>query len=214
MTKHTSSLHRLPSPGQSLETGDTSARTMHIFPTTLPGVFQIEPRSHRDDRGLFSRLYCPEEFAAAGIRLPHPFQISLSRNPFSRTLRGMHVQTEPQGEAKLVRAVCGRAYDVVIDLRRDSQHYLEWISVLLDAEAMNAVFIPPGCAHGFLTLQSDTDILYQISPPYEPGHVRGLRWNDPAIAIDWPATPAMLDARDARWPDWTPEDSIMDTPWI
>ena len=185
------------------DAGHTPAPTMHFVPTSIPDVVHIEPAPFRDDRGLFSRFYCPAEFAAAGIGLPDPFQVSLSRNPISRTLRGMHLQTAP-GETKLVRAVRGRAYDVVIDLRRDSPGYLRWIAVLLDAEAMNGVFIPPGCAHGFLTLQPDTDVLYQISPPYIPGHGLGLRWNDPAVAISWPADPALLDARDRGWPDWIP----------
>ena len=177
---------------------------MRFLPTSLPGVFHIQPLPFRDERGLFSRLYCPDECAAAGIELPHPFQISLSRNPTLHTLRGMHFQAAPYEEAKLVRAVRGSAYDVVIDLRPNSSHYLAWIAIELDADAMNAVFIPPGCAHGFLTLQADTDVLYQISPPYVPGHSLGVRWNDPAIAIRWPAEPALVGARDAGWPDWTP----------
>jgi dTDP-4-dehydrorhamnose 3,5-epimerase len=180
----------------------TREPALRFHATPLPGVLHIEPLPFRDDRGLFSRLYCPEEFAAAGILLPHPFQISLSHNPTRHTLRGMHFQAAPYEEAKLVRAVRGRACDVVIDLRRDSSQYLAWIAIELDADAMNAVFIPPGCAHGFLTLQADTDILYQISPPHVPGHSLGVRWNDPVIAIRWPAEPALFGARDAGWPDW------------
>jgi dTDP-4-dehydrorhamnose 3,5-epimerase len=90
----------------------------------------------------------------------------------------------------------------VIDLRRDSPRYREWIAVELDAVAMNAVFVPEGCAHGFLTLQPDTEIMYQISPVHVPGKARGVRWNDPAFAVRWPAEPALMDARDACWPDW------------
>jgi dTDP-4-dehydrorhamnose 3,5-epimerase len=175
---------------------------MRFLPTSLPGVLHVQPLPACDERGLFSRLYCPDEFATEGLVLPHPFQISLSRNPTRHTLRGMHFQAAPYEETKLVRAVRGRAYDVVIDLRRDSPNYLAWTAIELDAEAMNAVFIPPGCAHGFLTLQDDTDILYQISPPYEPGHTLGVRWNDPVIAIRWPAVPALCDARDAAWREW------------
>jgi dTDP-4-dehydrorhamnose 3,5-epimerase len=177
---------------------------MRFVPTKLPGVLGVEPTPHRDERGLFSRLYCPVEYTTAGAVLRYPFQISLSRNPGIHTLRGMHFQMPPHAEAKLVRAVRGRAYDVVIDLRRDSPAYLGWFAIELDADAMNAVFIPPGCAHGFLTLQPETDILYQISPPYVPGQACGVRWNDPTIAIDWPAAPAVRDARDAGWPDWVP----------
>jgi dTDP-4-dehydrorhamnose 3,5-epimerase len=112
--------------------------------------------------------------------------------PACHTLRGMHFQAPPDAETKLVRAVRGRAYDVVIDLRPDSPRYRDRIAVELDAEAMNAVFIPRGCAHGFLTLRPDTDVLYQISPLYVPGKGRGVRWNDAAFAIRWPADPAGL----------------------
>lgn len=176
---------------------------MRFLPTALPGVLRIEAEPHHDPRGLFARLYCPEEFAAAGIVQVGAWQVSLSRNPDCHTLRGMHFQAPPHDEAKLVRAVTGCAYDVVIDLRRDSPQYLRWIAVELDAEAMNAVFVPQGCAHGFLTLRPDTDVLYQISPLHVPGKGCGVRWNDPAFAVHWPVEPAVVGERDATWPDWT-----------
>lgn len=175
---------------------------MRFLLTTLPGVLRIDAEAQRDARGLFARLFCPDEFAAAGIADFRAWQVSLSRNPTCHTLRGMHFQAAPHDEAKLVRAVRGRAYDVVIDLRRDSPRYREWIAVELDAVAMNAVFVPEGCAHGFLTLQPDTEIMYQISPVHVPDKARGVRWNDPAFAVRWPAEPVLMDARDACWPDW------------
>lgn len=182
---------------------------MRFALTTLPGVLRIDAQPHRDARGLFARLYCPEEFSAAGIDACETWQVSLSRNPTRHTLRGMHFQAPPHAESKLVRAVCGRAYDVVIDLRRDSPRFGAWIAVELDALAMNAVFVPQGCAHGFMTLQPETDILYQISPPHVPGHARGVRWNDPAFAVRWPAEPMLMDPRDACWPDWvTARDAV------
>jgi dTDP-4-dehydrorhamnose 3,5-epimerase len=181
---------------------------MLFHPTTLPGVVRIEAEPLPDERGAFARLYCPRELAAAGIVPAAAWQISLSRNPLCHTLRGMHFQSPPHAEEKLVRAVRGRAYDVVIDLRRDSPTRGQWIAVELDAEAMNAVFVPAGCAHGFLTLQSDTDVLYQISPLYVPGHGRGVRWNDPALGVRWPAEPALIGARDASWPDWVAADTV------
>jgi dTDP-4-dehydrorhamnose 3,5-epimerase len=177
---------------------------MRFLLTTLPGVLRIDAEPQRDSRGLFARFYCPRECAAAGIPDLSAWQISLSRNPTCHTLRGMHFQAAPHDEAKLVRAVRGRAYDVVIDLRPDSPRYAEWIAVELDALTMNAVFIPEGCAHGFLTLQADTDILYQISPLHVPGKARGVRWNDSAFAVHWPADPVLMDPRDACWPDWIP----------
>jgi dTDP-4-dehydrorhamnose 3,5-epimerase len=175
---------------------------MRFLLTSLPGVLRIDAEPHRDTRGSFARLYCPEEFAAAGIADCRAWQVSLSRNPIRHTLRGMHFQAAPDNEAKLVRAVRGRAYDVVIDLRRDSPRYGDWIAVELDAQAMNAVFVPQGCAHGFMTLQPDTDVLYQISPVHVPGKACGVRWNDPTFGVRWPAEPALVDARDASWPDW------------
>lgn len=175
---------------------------MRVVPTALPGVFQIAAEPHADARGAFARLYCPRDFAASGIETPGPWQVSLSRNPRCHTLRGMHVQSAPPGEWKLVRAVRGRAYDVVIDLRPDSPRRGAWIATELDAEAMNAVFVPPGCAHGFMTLRPDTDILYQISPLHAGIETDGVRWDDPAFAIAWPAPPALMAPRDAAWPDW------------
>jgi dTDP-4-dehydrorhamnose 3,5-epimerase len=174
---------------------------MRFLLTVLPGVLRIDAEPHCDARGSFARLYCPTECAEAGIPDFQAWQISLSRNPTCHTLRGMHFQPA-HDEAKLVRAVRGRAYDVVIDLRRDSPGYRKWIAVELDAAAMNAVFVPQGCAHGFMTMLPDTDVLYQISPLHEPGKSCGIRWNDPAFAMRWPAEPALLDTRDACWPDW------------
>ncbi len=175
---------------------------MRFLLTALPGVLRIDAAQRHDGRGTFARLYCPEEFAAAGIPNVPAWQISLSRNPTCHTLRGMHFQAAPHDEAKLVRVVCGCAYDVVIDLRCDSPRYGAWIAVLLDAAAMNAVFVPAGCAHGFLTMQPDTDVMYQISPLHVPGKARGVRWNDPAFGVHWPADPVLMDDRDASWSDY------------
>jgi dTDP-4-dehydrorhamnose 3,5-epimerase len=174
---------------------------MRFSPTGIAGVLvvDIEPRS--DDRGSFARLQCPDEFAAAG----HPFapaQTSLSRNPRAGTLRGMHYQPAPHAEAKLVRAVRGRIFDVAVDLRPDSPTWRKWFGIELSAENARALFIPEGVAHGFLTLEPDTEVLYQISPKFEAGHEAGVRWNDPAFAIVWPHAPALISDRDATYPDY------------
>jgi len=161
-------------------------------------LVEIEPRS--DERGAFARLQCPDEFAAAG----HPFtpaQTSLSRNPHAFTLRGMHYQPAPHAEVKLVRAVRGRIFDVAIDLRPASPTYRQWTASQLSAESGRALLIGEGIAHGFLTLEPDSDVLYQISPRFEPGHEAGVRWDDPAFAIAWPRAPALISARDAAYPD-------------
>lgn len=173
---------------------------MRFTPTDIAGVVRVEADAHRDDRGLFARLQCPEEFAAAGMDFA-PVQTSLSRNPHLHTLRGMHYQPAPNAETKLVRVSRGRIFDVAVDLRPDSPTYRRWTAAELSAENLAALFIPEGVAHGFLTLEPDTDVIYQIAPAYRPGHEAGVRWDDPAFAIAWPAAPALISPRDAAYPD-------------
>jgi len=174
---------------------------MRFAETALAGVVLVDLEPHEDERGAFARLHCPEAFAAAG----HPFapvQTSLSRNPRAATLRGLHYQPAPHAEAKLVRAVRGRIFDVALDLRPDSPTYRQWASAELSADNARALLIPEGVAHGFLTLEPATDVLYQISPAFQPGHEAGVRWDDPAFAIAWPAKPALISARDSGYPDY------------
>ena len=173
---------------------------MRFAPTAIEGVVVVDVEAHADDRGSFARLQCPDEFAAAG----HPFtpaQTSLSRNPRTGTLRGMHYQPPPYGETKLVRTVRGRMFDVALDLRPGSPTLRQWFGIELSAEGARALLIPEGVAHGFLTLEPDTDVLYQISPAFSPGHEAGVRWDDPAFAITWPRAPALISERDATYPD-------------
>lgn len=174
--------------------------------TDLPGVMRIAAEPHVDARGRFARLYCPEEFAAAGIAFT-PTQINLSGNTTRGTLRGMHFQKPPHAEAKLVRVVRGRAWDVVLDLR-PGPTLGDWIAEELSAARMNALFLPEGVAHGFLTLEDETDILYQMGRNYVPGHADGVRWDDPAFAIDWPGTPAVIADQDRAWPDFMARDDL------
>lgn len=169
----------------------------------IPGVFLVEIEPVADDRGFFARLQCPEAFARQGIEFT-PAQTSLSRNTAEATLRGMHFQAHPMAETKLVRVVRGAAFDVVVDLRPESPTFRRWAGYELSADNGRAVFIPEGIAHGFLTLTPDTDVLYQIAPAYAPGHDRGVRWDDPAFAIDWPRRPAVISRRDADYPDFKP----------
>lgn len=176
---------------------------MRFRMTAIPGAVEVEAEPHQDPRGLFARLFCPDEFAAAGLGGFHPVQINLSRNPRCHTLRGMHYQPPPYAEAKLVRVVRGQAQDVVIDLRPDSPSYGSWTSVVLDADRLNALYVPEGCAHGFLTLSADTDILYLMGRAHVPGHGHGVRWDDPAFGVAWGAVPSVIDPRDAAWPDWS-----------
>ncbi len=173
---------------------------MRFSPTAIAGVVVVDIDPVADDRGSFARLHCPDEFAAAG----HPFapaQTSLSRNARALTLRGMHYEAAPRAEAKLVRVTRGRIFDVAVDLRPDSPTYLAWTGAELSADNGRALLIGAGMAHGFLTLEDDTDVLYQIDRIFEPGHGRGVRWNDPAFAIAWPGAPEVMSERDATYPD-------------
>ncbi len=172
---------------------------MKFEPTNLPGVTRIVPQPIADERGFFARLFCPEEFAAAGCAFS-PVQMNLSRNRLAHTLRGMHFQAEPSAEGKIVRVVRGAAFDVVVDLRPESSTYRRWTAALLSAENGEALLVPGGCAHGFLTLEDETDVLYQMDRLYEPGHGRGLRYDDPALAIAWPAAPRVIAPADLNWP--------------
>ena len=172
---------------------------MKFAPTALQGVARVSLDRFADDRGFFARLYDPQEFAAAGFPFA-PLQTSLSRNDAAFTLRGLHFQAPPREEAKLVRVVRGAAFDVVVDLRRDSPTYKGWIAATLSAENGEALLIPAGCAHGFLTLEDATDMLYQIDRLYVPGHARGLRYDDPAIGVAWPAAPRVIAPADLAWP--------------
>ena len=172
---------------------------MRFVPTALPGVTLIEPEPIADDRGHFARLYCPDEFTDAGIKFL-PTQTSLSFNRALHTLRGMHYCLEP--EAKFVRCTRGRIFDVAVDIRRDSPTFLRWFGVELDPILARGLYIPAGVGHGFLSLEPDSDVLYQIDRRYRPGFDAGVRWNDPDFAIDWPAVPAVIDPRDRDFPDF------------
>jgi dTDP-4-dehydrorhamnose 3,5-epimerase len=167
--------------------------------TALPGVIMVEPEPHTDERGFFARVYCPQEFTKAGIDFV-PTQVNLSRNTHRHTLRGLHYQDAPYAEAKLIRVTAGRIFEVIVDLRHGTPTYRAWISLELDATSARALFVPEGCAHGFLTLEPDTDILYQMGRDYVPGLARGVRWDDPALAINWPALPAQMSPQDRGWP--------------
>jgi dTDP-4-dehydrorhamnose 3,5-epimerase len=174
---------------------------MRFTRTDIAGVVIVDAEPHADDRGAFARLHCPEEFSAAGIAF-EPVQTSVSRNPVRGTLRGLHYQKDPHAETKLVRVTRGRVFDVAVDLRPQSPTFRRWTAAELSAENLRALFIPEGVAHGFLTLEPDTDVLYQIAPAYRPGHEAGVRWDDPAFAIAWPERPALLSDRDAAYPDF------------
>lgn len=173
---------------------------MIFHPTPLPGLIRISAEPRGDERGAFARLYCPQEFAAAGLGGFVPQQLNLSRNPARHTLRGLHYQDAPYAEDKLVRVVRGRIFDVAVDLRPASPTYRRWQGFDLSEANLEALFIPKGFAHGFITLEPDTDILYQMGQIHVPGQARGLRYDEPAIGVDWPAAPAVVGEADLNWP--------------
>jgi dTDP-4-dehydrorhamnose 3,5-epimerase len=171
--------------------------------TGLQGAYVIEPEPALDERGLFARTYCEREFAARGIRARF-VQCSTSFNRRRDTLRGMHYQAEPAAEEKLVRCTRGAIFDVIVDLRPGSVTRLKWFAVELTADNRRSLYVPKNFAHGFKTLADDSEIYYEISAFYEPAAARGLRWNDPAVGIEWPGGSPIMSERDAGYPDFAP----------
>jgi dTDP-4-dehydrorhamnose 3,5-epimerase len=166
----------------------------------LAGVFVIELERHSDDRGFFARSFCVDELARAGLHTEFP-QGNVSFNARRHTLRGMHYQAAPHGEVKIVGCTAGAIYDVVVDLRVGSPTRLSWCAVELTPASGAQLYIPAGFAHGFLTLADATEVSYRMGARYVPDAARGLRWNDPRLAIPWPAPPAVISERDATYPD-------------
>lgn len=172
---------------------------MKLTETEIAGVFDVALQPHQDQRGFFARIFCTQEFERAGLDFASP-QINLSRNDHAYTLRGMHFQNPPHAEAKLVRVSRGAIFDVVVDLRPGQPTYLQHITRRLDGESAAALYIPEGCAHGFLTLEPDCDVIYQMSKSYVQGHAKGLRFDDPALKINWPQQPRVIAPADLAWP--------------
>lgn len=172
---------------------------MRFVATPVDGVYLVEAEPHSDERGTFSRIYCADEFRARGLELPDR-QLAVSQNNLAGTLRGLHYILAEQGEAKLVRCIRGRVFDVAVDVRRNSPTFGLHVAIELDAERLSALYIPRGVAHGFLTLEPDSHILYQFSQPYRAGLESGVRWDDPKINIRWPSEPSILSERDRTLP--------------
>jgi dTDP-4-dehydrorhamnose 3,5-epimerase len=165
----------------------------------LPGAYVVDMERLPDERGFFARSYCADEFSARGLG-PELRQCSVSYNARKGTLRGMHYQAAPHEEHKLVRCTAGAIFDAIVDLRTTSPTYRRWFGAELTMDNRRSLFIPPGFAHGFVTLTDDTEVYYMISVPHAPKFSRGVRWNDPAFAIEWPLRPAVISERDAAYP--------------
>ena len=168
--------------------------------TKVVGAFVLEAERHEDERGFFARTFSAEELGGRGLD-GRVAESSIAYNAVAFTLRGLHYQRPPHEETKLVRCTRGSVYDVIVDLRDDSATRLRWDAVELSDDNRLALYVPEGCAHGYLTLVDDSELTYLISHPYVEEAGAGVRWDDPLIGIQWPAVPAVIAARDASYPD-------------
>jgi dTDP-4-dehydrorhamnose 3,5-epimerase len=174
--------------------------------TRLKGAYIIEPEKLADDRGFFARSWCEKEFTHHNLN-PRTVQCNISFNMKKGTLRGMHYQIAQFAEAKLVRCTQGAIYDVIIDLRPDSPTFKQHVAENLTARDHKMLYVPEGFAHGFLTLEDNSEIFYQMSEFYAPQHARGVRWNDPAFGIAWPIGEPIMADRDRNYSDFSAHDS-------
>ena len=174
---------------------------MKFTSTPLKGVILIEQERHSDERGFFARTFCEKELKNIGISF-RIRQTNTSFNQHDRTLRGMHFQKSPKTEQKIVRCTSGKIYDVIVDLRKDSSSYCNWYGIELSQENGLSLYVPEGCAHGFLTLTPNSEVSYLMGEFYDSGHAFGVRWNDKAFSIIWPANPEVISQQDNSWPEY------------
>jgi dTDP-4-dehydrorhamnose 3,5-epimerase len=172
---------------------------MTFSKTRIDGAFVIRPQRFEDERGFFARTYCAREFAEQGLE-PEVVQRSISYNKLRGTLRGMHFQSAPHEETKVVSCARGSIYDVIIDLRPGSPSFRLWFGATLSADAYDSLYVPKGCAHGFITLADDTLVVYEMSVFHHAASARGLRFDDPAFGVKWPLAPSVISARDLGYP--------------
>ena len=172
---------------------------MRFLTTPLQGAFLIELEPHTDERGLFARTFCAREFREHGL-VDAFLQCNTSFNCAKGTLRGLHYQAPPSEEAKLVRCTAGAISDVIVDLRPDSATYLQHFAIELSARNRTALYIPAPFAHGFQTLEDDTEVFYQMGDYYAPELSTGIRWNDPKLGIKWPLPVSTISDKDRTWP--------------
>ena len=168
---------------------------MIFLPSSLAGPIVVRQEPRGDDRGFFSRQFCAREFEREGLK-PSWVQLNNSFSPSRGTIRGMHLQSAPNREAKLVRCVRGEIWDVVVDVRPESSSFGLWFGVLLTAENRDALYVPEGFAHGFQTLTDDAEVIYLVSTYYSPEDERCLKWDDPEVAVEWPLSPSVISEKD------------------
>lgn len=172
---------------------------MHFTETAVAGAWIIDPSPHLDDRGRFMRSWCAREFEERGIHFL-PVQANMQFSPRKGTIRGLHLQTAPALEAKLIRCTRGAIFDVVVDLRADSPSFGEWSSAELSAENGRMLYVPERCAHGFQSIEDDSEVMYLTSAFYAPASCRGARFDDPLIGIQWPLPVSAISEQDRNWP--------------
>jgi dTDP-4-dehydrorhamnose 3,5-epimerase len=173
-------------------------------PATIEGSFLVCMELREDDRGWFARAWCEAEFRERGIEM-RAAQTNVSYNRRRGTIRGLHWQTEPHGESKLLRCTAGHVFDVAVDVRAGSPTYGRWQGIHLAAGDGRLVYVPAGCAHGYQALADASEVTYDTSYPYMPGAERGIRWNDPAFGIEWPISDVIVSEKDTAWPDYDGE---------
>ena len=176
---------------------------MEFHPLAVQGACVVVPEPKGDDRGFFARIFCSETFADAGLA-DRFVQANNSLTRWRGTLRGLHYQLPPHEEAKLIRCIAGALYDVVLDMRPASATFGVWDAARIDAENRRQVYVPAGCAHGFMSLSDETEVLYFVSAAYAPDHERGVRWDDPRFGIAWPGEPAVISDKDRAHPNFDP----------
>lgn len=196
--------HHRASPTPADRRESRKAGLVRFIEAAIRGAWVIDPEPHTDVRGRFMRAWCVQEFAAHGIDFL-PVQSNMGFSLRRGTVRGLHYQIAPHLEAKLVRCTRGSVFDVLVDLRPDSPTHGEWFGTVLSPGNGQMLFIPPLCAHGCQTLEDDSEILYMASASFAPAASRGLRYDDPTVAIRWPLPPAFLSEQDGRWPHLDPE---------
>jgi dTDP-4-dehydrorhamnose 3,5-epimerase len=170
---------------------------MLFNPTPIPGSFIVDPERKGDDRGFFARVYCASEFESHGLD-PRVAQCNMSYNSCKGTLRGLHYETT--GATKFIRCVRGAVFDVIVDLRPDSPTYLSHFGIELSQHNRRAFFVAAMCAHGYQALTDDAEVIYHVSEPYAPNCERGVHYNDPSLAIEWPLPVSIISEKDTRWP--------------
>lgn len=179
---------------------------MKFTETSIAGVWLIDLEPRADERGYFARTWCEQEFAAHGLST-RIAQANTGVSPRRGTLRGIHYQEAPHAEVKVVRCTRGAVHDVVVDLRPESPTHRRWLGVALSARNGRTLYAPAGCAHGYLTLEDDTELLYMTSDFYAPAAARGVRYDDPAFDITWPGNIELVSAQDRSWPDYAGNDA-------